>query len=179
MPVITVDKEFNELMNRDIKEKISYAFISLSANFNKLGPGPLSESELKIVEDKADQMKNEINHFIDLQVEMLTGYLGSKKNNRVEQMIADIKRERIIPAGEVNEKKGDENGMVEPYKPLYTIKQAAAVLLVSPNTVYRFINSGALPYVPIGSKKIRGADLEKFISTFPVGEGEDYDTKDN
>lgn len=39
MSVTTVDKEFNELMNRDIKEKISYAFISLSANFNKLAPG--------------------------------------------------------------------------------------------------------------------------------------------
>lgn len=70
--------------------------------------------------------------------------------------------------------------MVEPYKPLYTIKQAVAILLVSPNTVYRFINSGALPYVPIGSKKIRGADLEKFISTFPGGEGEEgYDAKDD
>lgn len=61
--------------------------------------------------------------------------------------------------------------MVEPYKPLYTIKQAAAILLVSPNTVYRFINSGALPYVPIGSKKIRGADLEKIYKYIPGGRG--------
>ena len=28
--------------------------------------------------------------------------------------------------------------MVEPYKPLYTVKQAASVLLVNTDTVYRY-----------------------------------------
>lgn len=62
--------------------------------------------------------------------------------------------------------------MVEPYKPLYTVKQAAKVLLVNADTVYRYINEGKLPYVPVGSKKIRGSDLEKFIETYPAGEVE-------
>lgn len=52
---------------------------------------------------------------------------------------------------------------VEPYKPLYTVKQAAKVLLVSPCTVYELINNGKLDALLIGSKKIRGSDLEKFI----------------
>ena len=43
--------------------------------------------------------------------------------------------------------------MVEPYKPLYTVKQAAKVLLVNADTVYRYINEGKLPYVPVGSKR--------------------------
>lgn len=69
--------------------------------------------------------------------------------------------------------------MIEPYKPLYTVKQVAAILMVSPDTVYRYINRGELPYVPIGSKKIRGIDLEKFINSFPTGEAICLDTEDN
>ncbi|MDD3222316.1 MAG: DNA-binding protein [Clostridia bacterium] len=60
--------------------------------------------------------------------------------------------------------------MVEPYKPLYSVKEAAKVLLVNPSTVYQYINEGKLLYVPLGSKKIRGIDLEKFINSYPEGE---------
>ena len=53
--------------------------------------------------------------------------------------------------------------MVEPYKPLYTVKQAASILMLCTNDVYKLMNSGELPYLLLGSKKIRGSDLEKFI----------------
>lgn len=52
---------------------------------------------------------------------------------------------------------------VEPYKPLYTVKQAAHVLLMSPCSVYELMNNGKLPFLLLGSRKIRGSDLEKFI----------------
>lgn len=55
--------------------------------------------------------------------------------------------------------------MVEPYKPLYTVKQAAAILLINASSVYELMNSGELPYLQLGSKKIRGSDLEHFIET--------------
>lgn len=57
--------------------------------------------------------------------------------------------------------------MVEPYKPLYTAKQAAQILLVNVATVYELMNKGQLPYLILGkgngSRKVRGSDLEKFI----------------
>lgn len=49
------------------------------------------------------------------------------------------------------------------YKPLYTVKQAAEILLSNPNYVYDLMNAGELPYLKLGAKKIRGSDLEKFI----------------
>lgn len=55
--------------------------------------------------------------------------------------------------------------MVEPYKPLYTVKEVAAILLVNANTVYDLMNSGELPYLLLGSKKVRGSDLEHFIES--------------
>lgn len=65
--------------------------------------------------------------------------------------------------------------MVEPYKPLYTVKQAAQILLVNANAVYNLMNTGQLPYLILGSgagsRKIRGSDLEKFIESHPIGEG--------
>lgn len=58
--------------------------------------------------------------------------------------------------------------MVEPYKPLYTVKEAAKVLRTNPDYVYACINAGKLPRLILGSKKIRGSDLERFIETYPV-----------
>ena len=59
--------------------------------------------------------------------------------------------------------------MVEPYKPLYTAKQAAQILLINVSTVYELMNTGQLPYLILGkgngSRKIRGSDLERFIET--------------
>lgn len=54
------------------------------------------------------------------------------------------------------------------YKPLYTVKEVAGILLVNVNTVYDIMNRGELPYLRLGSRKIRGSDLEKFIESYPV-----------
>ena len=54
------------------------------------------------------------------------------------------------------------------YKPLYTAKEVSKILLVNVNTVYDLMNSGALPYLVLGSKKIRGTDLQRFIETYPI-----------
>lgn len=64
--------------------------------------------------------------------------------------------------------------MVEPYKPLYTVPEAAKVLRVNTNAVYDLMNRGRLPYLILGSKKVRGSDLERFIEKYPtVGGKED------
>lgn len=60
--------------------------------------------------------------------------------------------------------------MVEPYKPLYTVKEAASILKVNPSKVYELINSKRLPYLLLGQKKIRGSDLERFIMNYPTAE---------
>ena len=57
---------------------------------------------------------------------------------------------------------------VQTYKPLYTVKEVSKVLQVSINSVYDLMNSGKLPYLPIGAKQLRGSDLERFIETYPV-----------
>ena len=54
------------------------------------------------------------------------------------------------------------------YKPLYTVKEVAGILLVNVNTVYDIMNRGELPYLRLGSRKVRGSDLEKFIESYPV-----------
>ena len=59
--------------------------------------------------------------------------------------------------------------MVEAYKPLYTAKQTAQILLVNVATVYEMMYKGQLPYLILGkgngSRKVRGSDLEKFIES--------------
>lgn len=68
-----------------------------------------------------------------------------------------------------NMTKSEVRDMVEPYKPLYTAKQAAQILLINVSTVYELMNTGQLPYLILGkgngTRKIRGSDLEKFIET--------------
>lgn len=61
--------------------------------------------------------------------------------------------------------------MVEPYKPLYTVPEAAKVLRVNTNAVYDLMNKGKLPYLLLGSKKVRGSDLERFIEKYPTEGG--------
>ena len=58
--------------------------------------------------------------------------------------------------------------MVEPYKPIYTVKEAAGVLRVNPTKVYELISTKKLPSLLPGQRKIRGSDLERFIMTYPV-----------
>lgn len=60
---------------------------------------------------------------------------------------------------------------VTQYQPLYRISEAAKILKMNVNDVYSLINSGELPYILLGSKKIKGKDLEMFINTFPSEEG--------
>lgn len=68
-----------------------------------------------------------------------------------------------------NKTKSEVRDMVEPYKPLYTAKQAAQILLINVSTVYELMNTGQLPYLILGkgngTRKIRGSDLERFIET--------------
>lgn len=54
---------------------------------------------------------------------------------------------------------------VKEFEPLYTVKEAAKVLKTNTNEVYKLINKGVLPRLIIGSYKIRGKDLEKFIDS--------------
>ena len=62
--------------------------------------------------------------------------------------------------------------MVEPYKPLYTVKETSEVLKVNKGIVYNLVRSGELPHLVLGSIKIRGTDLERFIQSYPIGGGE-------
>lgn len=57
--------------------------------------------------------------------------------------------------------------MVKPYEPIYTVKEVSAILKVNVATVNRLCNSGKLPFMKLGNRKIRGIDLEKFINTYP------------
>jgi len=57
--------------------------------------------------------------------------------------------------------------MVEPYKPIYTIKEVAQVLRMNTNSVYSLISSGQLQALNLGAMKVRGKDLENFINGYP------------
>lgn len=58
--------------------------------------------------------------------------------------------------------------MVEPYKPLYTVKEASRVLMINADDVRKYIKAGKLPALLLGSTKIRGSDLERFIEGYPT-----------
>ena len=58
--------------------------------------------------------------------------------------------------------------MVKVYEPLYTVKEVSKVLKTNPAGVYEYINRGQLPCLTLGSKKVRGSDLERFIEQYPV-----------
>lgn len=57
---------------------------------------------------------------------------------------------------------------VATYKPIYTVTEVAALLQVNRNTVYNLMNKGQLPYLVLGSRKVKGVDLERFINTYPT-----------
>ena len=61
---------------------------------------------------------------------------------------------------------------VQEYKPIYSAKEVSKILQVSINTVYQLMNQGKLPYLILGSKKIRGSDLERFIEMYPAEKAE-------
>lgn len=60
--------------------------------------------------------------------------------------------------------------MVEPYKPLYTVKEVSKLLKVNTDSVYDLIKKRQLPALRLGAMKIRGTDLERFIEKYPTGE---------
>ena len=58
--------------------------------------------------------------------------------------------------------------MVKAYKPLYTVKEAAKVLKINVSAVYRLINTKQLVGLRLGSVKVRGSDLERFLEQYPA-----------
>lgn len=58
--------------------------------------------------------------------------------------------------------------MIEPYRPLYTVKEAAKILMVNADSVYDLVRRRKLPALRLGSMKIRGSDLERFIEKYPA-----------
>lgn len=69
--------------------------------------------------------------------------------------------------------------MVEPYKPLYTVKETSKLLKVNTDSVYDLIRKRQLPALRLGAMKIRGSDLEQFIEKYPAGELDESDQKNN
>ena len=64
--------------------------------------------------------------------------------------------------------KGEYELAVQEYKPIYSAEEVSKILQISINTVYQLMNSGELPYLVLGTKKIRGSDLERFIEKYPA-----------
>lgn len=58
--------------------------------------------------------------------------------------------------------------MVKAYEPLYTVKEAAKVLKINVSAVYRLINTKQLVGLRLGSVKVRGSDLERFLEQYPA-----------
>lgn len=54
------------------------------------------------------------------------------------------------------------------YQPIYTITEASKLLRVNRNFLYDEIKKGKLPALKLGSMKVRGTDLEKYIQTYPT-----------
>lgn len=62
------DREFNNIMAEDVKVLIAKAFLSLEANMRLGKPyEEFCEYEIRLIEKKASQMKQEIDDFIDSQ----------------------------------------------------------------------------------------------------------------
>ena len=56
------------------------------------------------------------------------------------------------------------------YKPLYTVSEVSKILQTNVSSVYDLMNRGELPYLKLGSRKVRGSDLEKFIENYPTAQ---------
>ena len=72
MPKVQIDQVFDEVTLKDIKNMIAKAFNDLSANmrFCRL-KGYLDEESVHKARGKADEMKRELNQFIDFQMMIL------------------------------------------------------------------------------------------------------------
>lgn len=70
-------------------------------------------------------------------------------------------------------REGKENkSMVKPYEPLYTVKEVAKILKTNSDVVYGLIREKQLPGLKLGSTRIRGSDLERFIEKYPENGGD-------
>lgn len=58
--------------------------------------------------------------------------------------------------------------MIKAYESLYTVKEAAKVLKINVSAVYRLINTKQLVGLRLGSVKVRGSDLERFLEQYPA-----------
>lgn len=63
--------------------------------------------------------------------------------------------------------------VVKPYEPLYTVKEVAKILKINPQATYSLIKSHQLPSLRLGSIKVRGSDLERFLEKYPTIESGD------
>ncbi|MBQ8559085.1 MAG: hypothetical protein IJ439_03770 [Tyzzerella sp.] len=67
-----VDTKFDEIMLKDTKLKIAEAFLHLEMQMRIRKPkNRISPMEKRIIEEKANQLKKEINIFIDSQLERI------------------------------------------------------------------------------------------------------------
>ena len=58
--------------------------------------------------------------------------------------------------------------MIQPYKHLYTVREAAELLMVNKDFVNTEITKGRLRALNLGRRKIRGSDLESYIENYPT-----------
>ncbi len=68
--------------------------------------------------------------------------------------------------------------MVKAYEPLYTVKEVAKLLKTNPQSIYRLIDSKQIVSLRLGSIKIRGTDLERFIEQYPAYDPEKGEIRD-
>lgn len=68
--------------------------------------------------------------------------------------------------------------MVKPYEPLYTVKEVAKILKINTKAAYSLIKSHQLPSLRLGSIKVRGSDLERFLEKYPTIEPGDEDMEE-
>lgn len=65
-----ISQRFDEIMHKDIKLKISEAFLELetSMRVNDMCTRPLTKNSVKYIGKKADQLKEELAQYIDAQM---------------------------------------------------------------------------------------------------------------
>lgn len=84
MATTNIDRRFNEILLRDIRGNISEAFLDLETNvrINKI-TGKIESNDFVeiLVKEKANQMKTELNAFIDSQVDRIIGLLNMQASN--------------------------------------------------------------------------------------------------
>ena len=67
---IRLDEQFDSMMVCDLKVKIAEAFLELEKNIRvcEWGTQKLDAQDIRLVKEKANQMKGELTNFIDSQV---------------------------------------------------------------------------------------------------------------